>query len=140
MHRTWPGWGNPGEDVPVVDVADLKAVWQVFERNKAQEQPLRGPIAVGMGIIAPACRSSNPGAVFCRCFPLQLLELLPENTLAAWRSNGQYADAVFRAAARMPLRWPEQGRPFKPNPMIEALLAELRKEKPDSADPQGEQR
>jgi hypothetical protein len=98
-------FGTPGEPVPIVDAADLKAAWNFF-RQIESEHP-GGGIAVGMELIKRTCNAGAAiGAVTYRCQMLGLLEMCRGNAVMTWKRNGRFDEAVFRVAANIPMKWP----------------------------------
>jgi len=77
MHapRCWPGGGSPGEDVPAVDVADLKSVWNMYQEWEQRHPGKQG--AVDISLIKNVCSpGADLGAVTYRSSMLQLVEML----------------------------------------------------------------
>jgi hypothetical protein len=118
-----------GEPVPSVNLADLKSVWASYQDI---ESPLhRGTVDVD-SIIEHAC---SPGAdidaVRYRCMMLQILERMRRDLLSTWKQNGQFQDAVFRVAARIPMNWMGEIL-FQRVPLdvfdVDAFFEEVRKE------------
>lgn len=95
--------GKAGEPVPVVDVADLKAVWAQGRESRAQYPE---GVAVERGVWEQFC---SPGAdvraVSYRCGRLGLLEMLLR---PAW-TGGDLSENAFKVAARMDLHWMAPG-------------------------------
>jgi hypothetical protein len=91
--------GKAGEPVPVVDVADIKAVWAHGQELKAQHP---GGVAVEIGVYKRVC---SPGAdilaVTQRCQRLGLWEMMLRS---AWTGGG-FSENAFKVAARMDLHW-----------------------------------
>jgi hypothetical protein len=122
-------WGHLGEPVPTVNVADLKAAWEIGERIEAQHAG--GTVAIASTVIENAC---SPGAdirsIGYRCGMLRILEMWRGDVLAMWKRSGQFHDAVFRVVATIPMTWIGEGLsqslPFD----VDAFFEELRKEAP----------
>jgi hypothetical protein len=95
--------GKAGEPVPVVDVADIKAVWAHGRELKALHPE---GVAVELGVWKRVC---SPGAdvraVAERCQRLGMLEWLLR---AAW-TGGDLSENAFKVAARMNLHWMAPG-------------------------------
>ena len=95
--------GKAGEPVPIVDVADLKAVWAYGRELKAQ---CPGGFAAKLGVWKRVC---SPGAdiraVTHRCQRLGLWEML---LWTAW-TGGDFSENAFKVAARMDLHWMAPG-------------------------------
>jgi len=96
--------GKPGESVPVVDVADLKAMWNYGQILKA-EHP-EGGVAVGMSV----WKQVLPPGVDIRAvgYRLGMLNMFEMMLRAAW-TIGEPSDNAFKVAARMELKWAEVG-------------------------------
>jgi len=110
--------GNPGEPVPVVDVADMKAVW-AYGRELEAQRP--GGVAVEMDIWKRVC---SPGAdiraVIHRYQRLGLWEMLLR---PVW-TGGDLSENAFKVAARMDLHWMAPGTPAQ-ELAVEEFLAEV---------------
>jgi hypothetical protein len=125
--RSWRG-GNPGGDVPMVEVADLRAVWGTYQDFAARHPGKQ--VAVGAAVLEEACSQRvDIEAVIYRYWMLQMLEMCCGDLLAPWRQSGHFHEAVFRVAARIPMKWmemgvPQQGLPFD----VDLFAQELRKE------------
>jgi hypothetical protein len=109
-----PSFGaNPGEPVPQVDPDDLKTVWQFFKESRERSGQA---VATGVDLLRQVCKpGADVQAVSYRAMMLSLLtrhvQLAPRNTA------GKLGDAVFRAAAEIPMEWigvgiEHQGLPF----------------------------
>jgi hypothetical protein len=116
--------GKAGDAVPVVDPADMQAVW-AYHQETAARYP-QGGVFTGMGVLKHLC---SPGAdiraVSYRSMMLGLLELMLESV---W-PGGKPSEAAFKVAARMELRWmavgvPSRGLPFD----VQTFLGEVRGE------------
>jgi hypothetical protein len=116
--------GKPGEAVPAVDPADMKAVW-AYQQETAARYP-QGGVFTGMGVLKHLC---SPGAdiraVSYRSMMLGLLELMLES---AW-PGGKPSESTFKVASRTELRWmavgvPSRGLPFD----VQTFLGEVRGE------------
>ena len=117
--------GKPGENVPVVDAADIKVIWTYCQKLKAQH-PGSSNIAVGMSVWKELC---SPGAdiraVSYRCSILGLLEMMLR---PAW-PGGEPSENAFKVAARMDLNWMQVGVVRKGLPFnLEGFLAEVQHE------------
>jgi hypothetical protein len=121
--------GHPGEPVPTVDVADFKSVWAIYQDIESRHP--RGTVGVDSSVIEHAC---SPGAdiraVTYRCGMLQILEMLRGELLATWKQSGQFQEAVFTVAVRIPMNWigegVSHGLPFD----VDTFFEEVRKESP----------
>jgi hypothetical protein len=95
--------GKAGEPVPVVDVADIKAVWAHGRELKALHP---GGVAVELDVWKQVC---SPGAdiraVTHRCQRLGLWEWLLR---PAW-TGGNLSENAFKVAARIDLCWMAPG-------------------------------
>ncbi len=128
MHadESWLG-ATPGDPVPTVGVADLKSVWKVYKDIESQHP--EGGAAVGITLIRHSCSAgADVRAVTYRCGMLRILERVHGDLLTAWKESGQFNDAVFRVAARVPMKWigagPQSGFPFD----VDLFVQELRLE------------
>jgi hypothetical protein len=121
--RSW--LGNPGEAVPIVDVADLKSVWTVYRETQAREPG--GGAHVAMHFLQQVCGpEANVQAVVHRSWMILMLDQIPGDPIASWRRSGELHQAVFTVAAQMPLEWMERGVPRNSLPFdLGAFLAEL---------------
>jgi hypothetical protein len=116
-------FGKAGEPVPVVDVADIKAMWTNFRELEAQHP--RG-VGVEAGIFKQLC---SPGAdiraVSYRCQMLGLLEMMLR---PVW-TGGEISASAFKVAASIDMHWmavgiPQNGFPFS----LEEFLGEVQRE------------
>ena len=120
--------GNPGEPVPTVEMGDLKPVWNICKDIESRHPGKQ--VGVGISVVQHACSATaDAGAVGYRCGMPQALDSLPGDLLAPWKENGQLDDAVFRVAARVPMKWigvgiPQSGLPFD----VHSFFNELRLE------------
>ena len=109
--------GKAGEPVPIVDVADMKAVWARSRELNARHP---GGLAVELGVWKQVC---SPGAdvraVAYRCQSLGVLEWLLR---AAW-NGGDLSENAFKVAARMDLHWMAPGVSEKTG--LEEFLTEV---------------
>ena len=125
--RSWRG-RNPGGAVPVLEVADLRAVWETYQDFAARHPGKQ--VAAGAAVIEEACSQGvDIEAVMYRCWMLLTLERCCGDLLAPWRQSGHLHEAVFRVAARITMKWvevavPQQGLPFD----VDLFAQELRKE------------
>jgi hypothetical protein len=123
--------GKPGEQVPPVDPADLKAVWKAYEDTKERDPATRaGGLFVGSGILQRACSpQADTRAVIYRCWLLRMLEFFPGDFWQTKLNDGQFLEAAFKVGARMPLEWMAIGQPRKGLPFdLTAFIEEVRKE------------
>jgi len=126
-------FGKPGDPVPAVDPADLATVWEVGQEANAHAREIGlkpgQTVGVDIGIYKSVCQ---PGAdVRAACFRLmmtQALGMMEHKELAHLEENEQLRDAVFKVAARFPMRWvgegPMHGLPFD----VEAFLRDVQGE------------
>jgi hypothetical protein len=95
-----------GEPVPIVDVADIKAVWARCRELRTQHPAGGGMALVELGVWKQVC---SPGAdiraVTHRCLRLGLWEMLLR---PAW-TGGDFSESAFKVAARMDLHWMAPG-------------------------------
>lgn len=110
-----PFGGNPGEPVAEVDPDDLKTFWQetcsLYARAPGQ--------SVGMTseVIKTFCKPGvNPEAVWYRSTMIWVLNRFAHDQFAPWVNNEEFADAVFRTMAAIPMEWighsDREGLPF----------------------------
>jgi hypothetical protein len=87
--------GHVGEPVSSVNVADLKAAWEIGETIKARFGT--GTAAIASTVLEDAC---SPGAdiraISYRCEMLRVLEMVQGDMLATWKQAGQFHDAAIR--------------------------------------------
>lgn len=113
--------GKPGEPVPAVDPEDLRIVWQIGKDIQAQHS---GPKAVGGVIFEQACKpGADVEAVFYRATQIWMIDHIAPELLAQFTRDGQPDDAVFRAAAKVPMEWMgvgivREGPPFDVNEFL----------------------
>ena len=126
--RFWPG-ANPDDDVPKVDVPDLKAMRSLYKAVEAMNPGKQGGVGVDIEIARAACGAgADMGAVSYRYSMLQLLAMFPGDLLAPWSDNGEFQDAVFKVAARIQMKWMEVGVPQPRLPFdVEVFLQEVRR-------------
>ena len=126
-------FGNPGDPVPTVDPADLATVWRVGQEAEAHAREIGlkpgQTIGVGMEVYKAACQpGADVRAAWFRFTMTQALGLMEHQELAHLDQNEQLRDAVFKVAARFPMRWVGEGRldglPYD----AEAFVREVRKE------------
>ncbi len=99
--ETLPFMGKPGEPVPAVDPDDVKSIW-----NLGKEVETRGATAIGSVIIEQACKpGSNTGAAYYRSTSIWVMTQIAPELLTRFMRDGQPDDAVFRAAAKVPMEW-----------------------------------
>jgi hypothetical protein len=116
--------GEPGEPVPVVDVADLKAMWTFTQEWTAKH----GNRAVGLtAYTGPQKQICSPGAdvraVNYRCTLLRLIEM----TIRPMWAGGDVSDAALKVAATMDLKWMAMGVVYSGTDMNE-FLAQVHQE------------
>jgi len=117
--RPLPFGGKPGEPVPAVDPEDLKAVWQIGKEAEA-----RGVKAIGDVIFKQACKpGADTGAVYYRATSIWMMDRFAPEPLAQFMRDGEPDDAVFRAAAKVPMEWTgvgivQTGPPFDVNEFL----------------------
>jgi len=114
--------GKPGEPVPAVDFADMKAMLAFMEDVKKRHP--EGRVVIGEGIWRSVC---SPGAdiraVSYRLDMLWVLELL----LQPAYSGGEWTDAALKAAATIEMTWVQVGKTYKGLPFdVEAFLSQAR--------------
>ncbi len=122
-------YGDLGEPVASVDVADLKSVWDMYQ-DIASQHP-GGGVGVDSSLIERVCSPrADIRAVVYRCQMLSLLEMLPGDLLATWKQSGQLQEAVLRVAARIPMNWMGEGLSHSLPFDVDAFFEEVRKESP----------
>lgn len=124
MHEPYPG-----EPVPAVNADDLKSVWALCPDR---ESPLyRGIVGVDSTIEQACSPGADIDAVIYRCRMLQILEEFRGDLLSRWKQTGQFQDAVFRVAARIPMYLMGEGL-FQSMPPdvfdVDAFFEEVRQE------------
>jgi len=82
----WPSGGSPGEDVPTVDAADLKSLWNMYQELEQRHPGKQG--AVDISLIEKVCSpGTDLGAVTHRSSMLQLVEMMRAKLPVPWRAN-----------------------------------------------------
>ncbi len=100
--------GKPGDPVPVVDPADMKAMMEFGEDLKKRHRDKA--FGVGMGLLQQVC---SPGAdVRAVSYRISLLAML-EMMLEATYPGGHFSDDALKVAAEMELTWMPVGVPQK---------------------------
>lgn len=100
--------GKPGDPVPEVNPDDLKALWRLHREVEAQHPGQQ--VAIGDELAKHYCKPGTDIQVIgYRLGLLSLLKLIAPDKIAPWLRDSQPDDALFRAAAVMPLQWPEVG-------------------------------
>jgi len=122
--RFWSG-ANPDQDVPTVDVSDLKAVQNLYKTLEATH-PGSG---VDIEIVRTACSAgADIAAVTYRYSMLQMLKMFPGDLLAPSRANEEFHDVALNVAARIQMKWMQVGSPQPRLPFdVEAFLQDARK-------------
>ena len=110
-----PFGGNPGDPVAEVDPDDLKTFWQET-RHLCAQHPGQS-VSMTSEHIKTLCKSeANPEAVWYRSTMLWVLNQFAQDQLAPWVNNEEFADAVFRTMATIPMEWightDREGLPF----------------------------
>jgi hypothetical protein len=96
------GFGRAGEQVPAVDPADVKAVWEVGQES-IKGCPTGG-VAIGVEIFRRACKlGANVPAVTYRTRNIDMLRLIRPDVMDPLLQDKR--EAVFRAAAEIPMEW-----------------------------------
>ena len=117
-------FGKPGEPVPVVDAADLKATL-AYGRELAARYP--GVVgAIGLGVWKQLCK---PGAdIAAIAYRNGILRMLEMEMRAAW-TGGELSENAFKVAAKMDLKWMAVGVVYEGLPVnLEEFLAEVQRE------------
>jgi hypothetical protein len=117
-------FGKPGEPVPAVDFADMKAMLAFMEDVKKRHP--EGRVAIGEGIWRNVCSpGADIGAVSYRLDMLWLFEFL----LKPAYPGGSWNDAALKAAAKMELTWMQMGTIYNDLPFdVVQFLAQARAE------------
>jgi hypothetical protein len=114
--------GKPREPVPAVDPEDVKTVWQIV-RDAQANRPGQN-VAVGVDLMKHACKpGADVEAVTYRSSLVWLITQIAPEQVARFTRDGQPDDAVFRAAAKVPVEWigvgiVQQGPPFDMNEFL----------------------
>ena len=116
-------FGEPGEPVPAVDFADMKAML-AFRQDVEKRNLKGGQVIIGMRAYQSVC---SPGAdVRAISYRLTMLAMLGHYIEAY--PGGNSSDAALKAAAKMELTWlPDggsQGFPFDVMKFLEEAQAE----------------
>jgi hypothetical protein len=95
-------FGRAGEPVPIVDPEDVKAVWEVGQESvKGHPQ---GGVAISVEIFRHACKpGANVPAVTYRTRKIDMLRLIRPDVMDPFLQDKP--EAVFRAAAEIPMEW-----------------------------------
>lgn len=114
------GFGRAGEPVPQVDAEDVKAVWEIGQKT-VKENPGKN-VAVGVEIFRHACKpGANLPAVTYRAQHIHMLQMIQADVMDPLLR--EKPEAVFRAAAEIPMEWmavgtPRRGLPFDPDEFV----------------------
>jgi hypothetical protein len=106
--------GEPGELVPEVDFADIKAMWDFMQDTKKRRPEWEGRFAIGAGVYQSVC---SPGAdIRAVSYRLSILGMVG-HLLEPVYSGGQFTEAALKAAAKVEMNWlpvgvPQKGFPF----------------------------
>jgi hypothetical protein len=96
------GLGRAGEPVPQVDPEDIKAVWKLDQEVKKDHPGLK--VAIGVEIFERACKhGANVRAVTYRTQHIGMLQLILPDLMDPLLQDKP--EAVFRAAAEIPIEW-----------------------------------
>ena len=102
-------FGPPGQPVPEVDPADVKAVWELGRDIEKRHPVKTGELhayAVGIEMFKAACKpGANIPAIFYRGMMLWMLVRHVQDQIAPWLKEGNPDDAIFRAIAQVPMEW-----------------------------------
>jgi hypothetical protein len=92
--------GPPGEQVPEVDFADMKAMWDFIQDTKKRHP--KGRVGIGEGIWRKLC---SPGAdIHAVSYRLTMLGLF-EQFLEPAYPGGHWSESALKAASKMELTW-----------------------------------
>jgi len=100
--------GKPGEPVPEVDPEDLKEVWKMSRDNQQ----------TGFGAATAAQRDKSPAVQQAIGYRASLLSAMPQlapDELARFTKDGELQDCVFRAAAKVRMKWISVGEGPRPD-------------------------
>jgi hypothetical protein len=96
--------GEPGEPVPEVDPEDIRATWEFHQKLQAEHPGEQ--IAVCASLAESICKpGADIQAVGYRSTIIWMTTVFAPERIAPFLRNGQPTDAVFRAAAKVPLEW-----------------------------------
>jgi hypothetical protein len=114
--------GEPGQPVPEVDPADVRSVWKIQQDVQARHPGQQ--VATGLGILQNACKpGADIYAVSYRTSQLFLIQLVAPDKWQVITRNGEPPEAVFGAAAKIPLEWMGVGKLRKGLPFdLDAFL------------------
>ena len=123
-------WGNSvSEDgfVATVDPSDMKSICQMGRETQAAAQAVgsTGSHAIGMSAYESVCSpGANSIAVWYRLKMLGLCDA--DGLLEAYKSDGEFTDAVFRMAATFPMKRMEMGVRYQGPPFdVEEFLKQV---------------
>ena len=123
-------WGNSvSEDglVATVDPSDMKSICRMGREihTAAQAVGSTGSHAIGMSAYESVCSpGANSIAVWYRLKMLGLCDA--DGLLEAYKSDGEFTDAVFRVAATFPMKRMEMGVTYQGPPFdVEQFLKQV---------------
>lgn len=100
------GFGRAGEPVPQVDPADVKAFWDLGQ--DVQERHPQGGVAIGVDLIKAHCKpGANVPAITHRASMIGMLQHVAPEVMDSLIKDK--LDAVFHAAAEIPMEWIGEG-------------------------------
>ena len=95
--------GAPGTPVPQVDPEDVKAVWMLSQDTK-KDHPTGQNLFIGVEVFERTCKpGANIKAVFYRATKIEILRSVTPAVMEPLLRDK--SDAVFRAAAEIPMEW-----------------------------------
>jgi hypothetical protein len=118
-----PMLGNPGEPVPTVDPADIKAAWELQRQVEARNP---GKLVAIAGSVHGYCsEGADLQAVgYCAAFLGGMVPYVPEVALRI--KDGKPDDVLCRAIAEIPMEWigggVRTGWPFDEEDFMRRLL------------------
>ncbi len=95
-----------GGPIPTVNPGDLRGVWELMSKIRAEflgnRQPEPGLIGIDISLLAQACSpEANLLALWARGALLGIL--VDQGLLTSWQDGTQLDDAVFEVAATFPI-------------------------------------
>lgn len=114
-----------GEPIPTVNAADLRGVWELMDKARAEFLGNREPelatqqpaIGFDVAVLAGACGpGANVVAAWARSALLGML--VHQGLLTSWQRGTQLDDAVFDVAATFPIPGVDR---FDPDALLQQL-------------------
>lgn len=123
--------GQPGEPVPEVSPEDLKATWEFLEKLQVEHPSQQ--VATEADVVGSLCKpGAQIHAVYYRSTVIWMMMQIAPEQIAAFMKRGQPTDAVFRAAAKIPLEWmgvevDRHSAPFDVNQFLQLCAGDTEK-------------